>query len=127
MSPSSLTVRTTLRILGNWGDPGELIERLPDGFQLTPDWLVTPDGTAIEFTPMRRPLEYANWLAPGMENFLFAQKSERECGSALAPEMLCDGARTRGGMAQHKEASLRESLASFAEFRFHDVSPRLAA
>ena len=52
MSPSSVSVRTTLRIPGNWGDPGELIERLPDGFQLTPDWLVTPDGTAIEFTPM---------------------------------------------------------------------------
>lgn len=42
----------TLRIPGDWAHPGELLERLPDGFRLTPDSLVLPDGTKIDFVPM---------------------------------------------------------------------------
>jgi len=45
-------VRTTLRIPGNWSHPGELIERIPSGFRLTPEALVLPDGTQVEFIPM---------------------------------------------------------------------------
>jgi hypothetical protein len=52
MPMSSTVVRTTLRIPGNWPHPGELIERMPAGFRLTPEALVLPDGTEVEFTPM---------------------------------------------------------------------------
>jgi hypothetical protein len=45
-------VRTTLRIPGKWSHPRELIERIPAGFRLTPDALLLPDETEIEFTPM---------------------------------------------------------------------------
>lgn len=41
-----------LCIPGNWSHPGELLERLPDGFRLTPDALILPDRTSIEFVPM---------------------------------------------------------------------------
>jgi hypothetical protein len=49
MNPSS---RITLRIPGDWSHPGELLERLPDGFRLTPEALLLPDGAQMEFTPM---------------------------------------------------------------------------
>jgi hypothetical protein len=52
MNQEDTVVRTTLRIPGNWSHPGELIERIPDGFRLTPEALVLPDQTEIEFTPM---------------------------------------------------------------------------
>ena len=44
--------RITLRIPGDWAHPGELLDRLPDDFRLTPEALVLPNGTEIEFTPM---------------------------------------------------------------------------
>jgi len=44
--------RVTLRIPGVWSHPGELLERMPEGFRLSPDNLILPDGTEIEFTPM---------------------------------------------------------------------------
>jgi hypothetical protein len=52
MNDPDPVVRTTLRIPGNWSHPGELIERMPDGFRLTPEALILPGGTEIEFTPM---------------------------------------------------------------------------
>jgi hypothetical protein len=51
MNETDNVVRTTLRIPGNWSHPGELIERMPDGFRLSPEALILPDGTEIEFTP----------------------------------------------------------------------------
>src|SRR5262245_12613484 len=43
----------TLRIPGDWGHPGELLERMPDGFRLTPDHLILQDGTKLDFVPMQ--------------------------------------------------------------------------
>jgi len=42
----------TLRVPGDWAHPGELLERLPDGFRLTPEALFLPNGTNIDFDPM---------------------------------------------------------------------------
>lgn len=47
-----MPVETVLRIPGNWAHPKELVERLPAGYRLTPEALVMPDGTKIEFNPM---------------------------------------------------------------------------
>ncbi len=44
--------RITLRIPGAWSHPGELLERLPEGFRLTPEALVLPGGMKIDFVPM---------------------------------------------------------------------------
>ena len=52
MTETAMNVRTTLRIPGNWTHPGELLERIPEGYQLTPDALILPDRTEIEFFPM---------------------------------------------------------------------------
>jgi hypothetical protein len=41
----------TLRIPGAWAHPGELLDRLPEGYRLTPEHLRLPDGTEIEFMP----------------------------------------------------------------------------
>jgi hypothetical protein len=52
MPSPHVSVRTTLRIPGDWSHPRELLERMPAGFQLNPESLVLPDGGEIEFTPL---------------------------------------------------------------------------
>ncbi|HUG19410.1 MAG TPA: hypothetical protein VMM56_10555, partial [Planctomycetaceae bacterium] len=52
MHDSGTSVQTTLRIPGNWAHPGELVERMPTGFRITPESLFLPDGTEIELIPM---------------------------------------------------------------------------
>lgn len=46
------SLKIAFRIPGAWSHPGELLERLPEGFRLTPDDLILPGGTQIEFVPM---------------------------------------------------------------------------
>ncbi|MFW6171836.1 MAG: hypothetical protein ACODAD_15215 [Planctomycetota bacterium] len=48
---ADISVQTTLRIPGNWSHAGELLERIPDGFRLTPQALILPDGAAVELQP----------------------------------------------------------------------------
>jgi hypothetical protein len=52
MSTTDTSVRIVLRIPGAWKHPGELLERLPEGFSLNADKLLLPDGTEIDITPM---------------------------------------------------------------------------
>jgi len=52
MNQKGTTVQTTLRIPGNWSHPGELLERMPDGYRLTPEALILPNGAEIEFAPV---------------------------------------------------------------------------
>lgn len=52
MSATQHSPRITLRIPGDWAHPGELLERMPEGYRLTPESLFLPDGTEIEFNPM---------------------------------------------------------------------------
>jgi hypothetical protein len=49
MNERAATVTVALRIPGQWAHPGELIERLPDGYGLTPEALILPDETQVEF------------------------------------------------------------------------------
>src|SRR5689334_16331935 len=52
MSESPQAVEVVLRIPGNWSHPKELIESLPAGYRLTPETLIMPGGTKVEFNPM---------------------------------------------------------------------------
>lgn len=52
MNQTNAAITTTLRIPGDWSDPGKLLERIPAGYRLTPEALILPDKTEIEFTPM---------------------------------------------------------------------------
>jgi hypothetical protein len=52
MSAPHHTVEVTLRIPGAWAHPGELLERMPRGYRLTPEKLLLPDGSEIEFYPL---------------------------------------------------------------------------
>jgi len=49
---TSRPIRVTFRIPGSWSHPGELLERLPEGYRLTADALFLPTGEEIEFTPL---------------------------------------------------------------------------
>lgn len=53
MNEGDVSTQIRLRIPGAWVNPGELIQRLPRGYRLSPDSLFLPDGTEIEFVPMR--------------------------------------------------------------------------
>lgn len=41
-------VQITVRIPGKWDHPGELIDRMPEGFQLKPRSMKLPDGSEVE-------------------------------------------------------------------------------
>lgn len=49
MSDATSPVTVNLRIPGGWKHPGEVMERLPAGYKLTPKELILPDSTAIEW------------------------------------------------------------------------------
>jgi hypothetical protein len=49
MNEPATPIDIILRIPGQWAHPGELIERLPAGYRLTPEALLLPDTTPIEF------------------------------------------------------------------------------
>src|SRR5262249_26043420 len=46
-------ITVALRIPGKWSHPKELVELLPAGFRMTPDTLLLPDGTEVEFGAAR--------------------------------------------------------------------------
>src|SRR5262245_6973644 len=52
MNPSADSVKITLRIPGTWSHARELLQALPEDCRLTPEALILPDATEIEFIPM---------------------------------------------------------------------------
>src|SRR5437773_4048398 len=52
MAESDPQVEVVLRIPGSWSHPRELMEGMPAGYRLTPERLMMPDGTQVEFDPM---------------------------------------------------------------------------
>lgn len=56
-------VEVTLRIPGDWAHPGELLERMPEGYRLTPEALSLPDGATLVFTPMPPDEQFAQIFA----------------------------------------------------------------
>ena len=63
MNDLEASIEITLRIPGNWSHPGELIERMPNGFGLKSEMLILPDGTQVEFTPMPADDQFARIFA----------------------------------------------------------------
>jgi hypothetical protein len=45
-------ITVALRIPGQWSHPRELIQRLPTGYRLTPEALILPDSTQVDFGAM---------------------------------------------------------------------------
>src|SRR5687768_15266729 len=48
MNEPAVPVIVDLRIPGTWSHPQELLERLPEGYRLTPQSLILPDETRID-------------------------------------------------------------------------------
>jgi hypothetical protein len=59
MNEPAAPVTVALRIPGKWSHPGELIERLPAGCRLTPEALVLPDATLVEWGAMQADDQFA--------------------------------------------------------------------
>jgi hypothetical protein len=49
MNESAAAVTIALRIPGRWSHPRELLEQVPAGYRFTPEALILPDGTQVEF------------------------------------------------------------------------------
>ncbi len=45
-------VEICLRIPGKWEHPKKLLENMPQGYRLSAEALIMPDGTEIEFNPL---------------------------------------------------------------------------
>lgn len=56
---SAPEVRITVRIPGAWSHPGQLMERLPNGFRITGNSLVMPDGSEVDITPVPADKQFA--------------------------------------------------------------------
>jgi hypothetical protein len=52
MNEPGVSPQIALRVPGAWSHPKELLERLPEGFRLSPEALRLPNGTEIEFNPL---------------------------------------------------------------------------
>lgn len=52
MSDTGLSTRIVFRIPGDWSHPDEILERLPEGFELGQTGLLLPNRTQVEITPM---------------------------------------------------------------------------
>ena len=52
MNEPAAPITVDLRIPGRWAHPGELIGRLPQGYRFTPEALLLPDATRVEFGAM---------------------------------------------------------------------------
>lgn len=59
MNEQAKAIRITLRVPGKWLHPGELVERLPAECRLTPEALILPDGTKVDFDPMEADDQFA--------------------------------------------------------------------
>ncbi|MFL5243127.1 MAG: hypothetical protein ACJ8FY_13555 [Gemmataceae bacterium] len=59
MNESAIPVTIALRIPGKWSGPRELIERLPSGYRLTPEALIFPDGSQVDFGGSRADDQFA--------------------------------------------------------------------
>lgn len=59
MTDPSAFISVALRIPGKWGHPRELVERLPNGWRLTPESLILPDGSQVDFDPMAPDTQFA--------------------------------------------------------------------
>lgn len=64
----------TQRIMGDWEQPGEMMERLPEGFKLTPEALILPGGESLEFVPKRSEEEFAQIFRSSCRGPLSPQK-----------------------------------------------------
>ena len=59
MNEPTAPVTIDLRIPGKWSHPRELVESLPADCRLTPEKLVLPDGTEIEFGAVKADKQFA--------------------------------------------------------------------
>ena len=59
MNEPAVPITIIFRIPGQWSNPGELIERLPSGYRLTPEALILPDTTQVAFGAMRPDDQFA--------------------------------------------------------------------
>ncbi len=59
MNEPTTPITIALRIPGQWSHPRELVQRLPAGFRLTPEALILPDKTQVEFGAMQADDQFA--------------------------------------------------------------------
>ncbi len=63
MNPPTAAIEIAFRIPGTWAHPGELVERMPPGYQLSPNGLILPDGQRVEIAPMQPDKQFAKIFA----------------------------------------------------------------
>jgi hypothetical protein len=59
MNEPAAPITVALRIPGRWSHPKDLIQRLPDGYRLTPESLILHDATPIDFGAVEADQQFA--------------------------------------------------------------------
>jgi hypothetical protein len=77
MTEPQTPVEVVLRIPGTWGHPRELVAAMPEQYQLTPETLVLPDGTKIDFDPMPPDDQFVGIFASSCRRQPTAEERER--------------------------------------------------
>lgn len=68
MESDTPEIQIIFRIPGAWAGPKELIERLPEGYRLTPEALMLPDGSKVEFGAVPADDEFAGIFRSSCRN-----------------------------------------------------------
>jgi hypothetical protein len=68
MNDPTTPIIIDLRIPGKWSHPRELIERLPAGYELTPEALVLPDSAQVQFGAMAADDQFAQIFRSSCRN-----------------------------------------------------------
>ena len=77
MNPPPAAIEIAFRIPGTWAHPGELVERMPAGYQLSPDGLILPDGQRVEIAPMQPDKQFAQIFASSCRRPATDEEQER--------------------------------------------------
>lgn len=77
MNPKSAAIEIAFRIPGTWAHPGELVERMPPGYQLSPDGLILPDGQRVEIAPLQPDKQFAQIFASSCRRPATPDEQER--------------------------------------------------
>ncbi len=95
MNESAPPVTVALRIPGRWAHPRELIQRLPEGYRLTPEALILPDGTPIDFGAMPADSQFAGGSEAAARTMMRAGAALVRVGGAGV--FIDNGALAHGG------------------------------
>ena len=106
MNDQADPITIALRIPARWSSPRDLIQRLPEGYRVTPETLILPDETQVEFAPMPADDQFAQIFRSSCREP--ATEEELEVVAGYTVNAILSGA---GGSLQSAHRMMRAGAA----------------